>query len=132
MRREVVRVRGLEFLLALELLLLRALRGGDAVDERVVRVVVFAEHVEERELPVLERVEVVGVDDRTMAAAPVESCRFLPERSPWGRLGSVLYTCNRLRRVRRRFKHFWSISLSRPLGLAIFYAFVASRAVREH
>ena len=27
----------------------------------------------------------------------------------------VLYTCTRLHRTRRRFKHFWSISLSRPL-----------------
>ena len=55
-----------------------------------------------------------------MAAAPAESCQSLPNRSPWGRLGSVLYTCNRLHRIRRRFKHFWSNSLSRPLGLAIF------------
>ena len=49
-----------------------------------------------------------------MAGAPVESCRSPPKRSPWGRLGSVLYTCKRLHRRRRRFKHFWSISLSRP------------------
>ena len=41
-----------------------------------------------------------------MAAAPVETCQFVVLRSPWGRLGSVLYTCNRLRRVRRRFKQF--------------------------
>ena len=47
-----------------------------------------------------------------MAAAPVESCQSLPKRSPWGRLGSVLYTCKRLHRMRRRFKHFWSISLN--------------------
>ena len=45
---------------------------------------------------------------------PVESCQSLPNRCTWGRLGSVLYTCNRLHRMRRRFKHFWSISLSRP------------------
>ena len=50
-----------------------------------------------------------------MAAAPVESCQSLSKRSPWGRLGSVSYTCKRLHRMRRRFKHFWSISLSRPL-----------------
>ena len=49
----------------------------------------------------------------SMAAAPVKSCRSLLKRSPWGRLGSVLYTCKRLHRVRRRFQHFWSISLSR-------------------
>ena len=66
-----------------------------------------------------------------MAAAPVESCQFLSNRSPWGRLGSVLYTCNRLRRIRRRFNHFWSISLSRPLGLAIFWPRFASRARRS-
>ena len=45
----------------------------------------------------------------------MESCQSLPKRSTWGRLGSVLYTCKRLRRIRHRFKHFWSISLSRPL-----------------
>ena len=67
-----------------------------------------------------------------MAAAPVESCQSLPKRSPWGRLGSVLYTRKRLRRMRRRFNHFWSISLSRPLGLAIFWPWFASRALREH
>ena len=50
-----------------------------------------------------------------MAAAPVESCQSLPKRCPWGRLGSVLYTCTRLHRIRRRFKHFLSVSLSRPL-----------------
>ena len=49
-----------------------------------------------------------------MAAAPAESCQFVALRSPWGRLGSVLYTCKRLHRRRRRFNHFWSISLSRP------------------
>ena len=66
------------------------------------------------------------------AAAPVKSCQSLPNRSPWGRLGSVLYTCKRLHRRRRRFNHFWSISLSRPLGLAIFWPWFASRAPREH
>jgi len=40
---------------------------------------------------------------RSMAAAPVESCQSLPKRSPWGRLGSKLYMCNRLRRLRGRF-----------------------------
>ena len=60
-----------------------------------------------------------------MAPAPVESCQSLSNRCPWGRLGSVLYTCTRLHRIRRRFKHFWSISLSRPLGLAIFWPLFA-------
>ena len=49
-----------------------------------------------------------------MAAAPVESCQFVALRSPWGRLGSVLYTRKRLRRMRRRFNHFWSNSPSSP------------------
>jgi hypothetical protein len=39
-----------------------------------------------------------------MAAAPVESCQSLPKRSLWGRLGSELYTCKRLHRIRRRFQ----------------------------
>ena len=69
---------------------------------------------------------------RAMAAAPVESCQSLPNRSPWGRLGSVVYTCSRQHRRRRRFNHFWSISLSRPLGLAIFWPWFASRALGEH
>ena len=56
-----------------------------------------------------------------MAAAPVESCQSLPIRSPWGRLGSVLYTCKRLHCIRRRFNHFWSISLSSPRSFSIFW-----------
>jgi hypothetical protein len=55
-----------------------------------------------------------------MAAAPVESCRSLPKRSPWGHRGSVLYTRERLRRMRRRFNHFWSISLSSPRRISRF------------
>ena len=43
----------------------------------------------------------------------MESCQSLSNRSPWGRLGSVLYTCNRLHRMRRRFKHSRPKSLSR-------------------
>ena len=66
-----------------------------------------------------------------MAAVPVESCQSLPKRSPRGRLGSVLYTCNCLHRIRRGFKQFWPISLSRPLGLAIFLPWFASRAHRS-
>jgi len=42
----------------------------------------------------------------SVAATPVKSCQSLPKRCPWGRLGSVLYTCKRLHRIRRRFKHF--------------------------
>ena len=52
---------------------------------------------------------------------------YFGDPCPWGRLGSVLYTCKRLRRIRRRFKHFWPIlSLSSPLGLAIFWPRFAS------
>ena len=51
------------------------------------------------------------IDGPTMTAAPVESCWFVARRCPWGRLGSVLYTCKRLRRVRRRFKHLSANSL---------------------
>ena len=46
------------------------------------------------------------IDDATRAGASVESCRFVVLRSPWSRLGSVLYTCKRLRRMRGRF-HRW-------------------------
>ena len=52
------------------------------------------------------------------AAAPVESCQSLPKRSPWGRLGSALYTCNRLHRIRRRFKRSRPNSLSSPRGFS--------------
>ena len=38
-----------------------------------------------------------------MAGASVESCRFVVLRSPRGRLWSVKYMCNRLRRMRGRF-----------------------------
>ena len=41
---------------------------------------------------------------RHKAAAPAETCQSLSKRCPWGRLGSVLYTCNRVRRVRRHFQ----------------------------
>ena len=43
------------------------------------------------------------IDDTAMAGVSVESCQFVVLRSPWGRLGSVKYMCNRLRRLRRRF-----------------------------
>ena len=41
-----------------------------------------------------------------MAGASVESCQFVVLRSPCGRLGSIIYACNRLRRMRGRF-HGW-------------------------
>jgi len=42
------------------------------------------------------------IDDATMTAAPVESCRFVVLRSPQGRLGSELDMGNRLPRMRGR------------------------------
>ena len=66
------------------------------------------------------------------AAAPVETCQSLPNRCPWGRLGSVLDTCTRLHRIRRRFKHFWSISLSSPRRFSMNYLAMASRALGEY
>ena len=51
------------------------------------------------------------IDDATMAGASVESCQFVALESPWGRLGSVLYTCKRLHRTRRRFQHISANSL---------------------
>ena len=69
---------------------------------------------------------------RSVAAAPVESCQSLPNRCPWGRLGSVLDTCTRLHRIRRRFNHFWSISLSSPQRNSSFWPLFASRALGEH
>ena len=72
------------------------------------------------------------MDDAAMAAAPAESCQFVANRSPWGRLGSVLYTCKRLHRMRRRFEQFWPISLSRPRSFSMNYLAMASRALGEH
>ncbi len=41
-----------------------------------------------------------------MTAAPVETCQSVALGFPWGHLGSVQYTRNRLRRMRGRF-HRW-------------------------
>ena len=68
-----------------------------------------------------------------MAGAPVESCQSLPKQvSPWGRLGSVLYTCKRLHRMRRRFKHFWPISLSSHTELSLGHDLLQGLRIREH
>ena len=50
-----------------------------------------------------------------MAAASVESCQFVVLRCPLGspRVGTI-HTRNRLRRMRRRFKHFLANALSAP------------------
>ena len=42
------------------------------------------------------------IDGPAMTAAPVETCRFVAPRSPWGCLGSVVDVRNRVRRVRGR------------------------------
>ena len=44
------------------------------------------------------------IDGPAMTAAPVESCQAVVLRSLRGRLGSIKYMCNRLRRLRRRFQ----------------------------
>jgi len=66
-----------------------------------------------------------------VAAALVESCQFVALRSPWGRLGSVLDTRKRLHRMRRRFKHFWSNSLSSPRRFSSNRPRFAFRALGE-
>ena len=43
-------------------------------------------------------------------AVPAESCQFVVLRSPRGRLGSVRDTCNRLQRMRGRFRQYIHIS----------------------
>ena len=50
------------------------------------------------------------IEDPAMTAASVESCRFVVLRSLGGHLGSVLYTCKRLRRMRGRFHRYIHIS----------------------
>ena len=65
------------------------------------------------------------------AAAPVESCQSLPQRSPWGRLGSGLYMVSRLHRMRRRIQHILANSLSIATHLSMNYLAMASRALGE-
>ena len=64
-----------------------------------------------------------------MAAAPAESCQSLPKRCPWGRLGSVLYTCKRLHRTRRRFQHISANSLISAAHKTMNSLAMASRAL---
>ena len=44
------------------------------------------------------------IDDAAMTAASMETCQFVVPEVSWGRLGSILVACNRLRRLRRRFQ----------------------------
>ena len=64
-----------------------------------------------------------------MTAASMESCRFAARRSPWGRSGSVRYTCNRLHRTRRRFQHISANSLISAGHKTMNYLAMASRAL---
>ena len=61
-----------------------------------------------------------------MAAAPVESCQSVAPRSPWGRLGSILYMVSRLHRTRRRLQHILANSLSRQRSFSKFRAGLGS------
>ena len=72
------------------------------------------------------------IDRPAMAAAPVESCQYVVLRSPWGRIGSVLYTNKRLHRTRRRFQHISANSLSSAAHKTMNSLAMASRALREH
>ena len=64
-----------------------------------------------------------------MAAMPVESCQSVAQVVSWGRLGSVLYTRNRLHRMRRRFQHISANSLSSAAHKTMNYLAMASRAL---
>ena len=65
-----------------------------------------------------------------MAAAPVESCRFVARRSPWGRFGSAVVACKRLHRTRRRLEHNLANSLSRQRSFSKFRAGLGSETSR--
>ena len=69
------------------------------------------------------------IDGPTMTAAPVESCRFVARRSPWGRFGSAVVACKRLHRTRRRLQHILANSLSIATHLSMNYLAMASRAL---
>ena len=64
-----------------------------------------------------------------MAAAPVETCQSLPQRSPWDCLGSGLYAVSRLHRMRRRFQHILANSLNMATHQSMNYLAMASRAL---
>ena len=53
-----------------------------------------------------------GVDDATpgVVEAPVELSQFVAQRSPWGRLGSVIDVRTRLHRIRRRLDDIYQFS----------------------
>jgi hypothetical protein len=71
------------------------------------------------------------IDGPAMTAASMESCRFVARRSPWDRLGSVQYTCNRLYRTRRRFQHISANSLISGAHKTMNSLAMASRALGD-
>ena len=65
-----------------------------------------------------------------MTAAPMESCRFVARRSPWGRFGSAVVACKRLHRTRHRLQHILANSLSRQRSFSKFRAGLGSETSR--
>ena len=65
-----------------------------------------------------------------MAPAPLNPVNPCQPGCPWGRLGSVLYTCKRLHRMRRRFKHFGRFSQQTTAFRHGSRAGLASRALK--
>jgi len=70
------------------------------------------------------------IDGPTMTAAPMESCRFVARRSPWGRFGSAVVACKRLHRTRHRLQHILANSLSRQRSFSKFRAGLGSETSR--
>ena len=71
------------------------------------------------------------IDGPTMTAAPMESCRFVARRSPWGRFGSAVVACKRLHRTRHRLQHILANSLSRQRSFSKFRAGLGSETSRH-
>ncbi len=65
------------------------------------------------------------IDDGTMAAASVETCQFVVLRSPWGRLGSLLHKCKRLRRSRGGFHR--CIHIGKVLCALLLWTMICQR-----
>ena len=65
-----------------------------------------------------------------MTDAPVESCRFVARRPPWGRFGSAVVACKRLHRTRCRLEHILAKSLSRQRSFSKFRAGLGSETSR--
>ena len=76
-----------------------------------------------------EERETRRVVDLRFAAVVREQAAGLDRELP--RVGSVLYTCTRLHRMRRRFNQFWSSSPSSTRRFSSFMPRFASRALGE-